>query len=126
MQKPGTEYINDCSKIYPFNQFKEQIELLDNLVRPGGILIIYNANFRFTDTVISRKYNAMHIPECMESVTIPKFSTKNVRLQDQGYLFSVFIKKQDIIDIDVPPPPPGKKKFFYFYFFKKKFVCFLV
>jgi 2-polyprenyl-3-methyl-5-hydroxy-6-metoxy-1,4-benzoquinol methylase len=92
-QWPGTKDIENCSKIYSFNIFEDKVTLLDTMIKPGGILVIYNANFRFTDTLISKKYTAIHIPEYFESGFVSKFSVSNQYLADQKYEYSVFIKK---------------------------------
>jgi SAM-dependent methyltransferase len=89
---PGTQAVKNCSKIYSFTQFNDQVEQLDALLREGGVLIIYNANFRFTDTLISKKYNAIKIPGYTDSGPVSKFSIDNQYLKDQRYEYSIFEK----------------------------------
>jgi hypothetical protein len=84
--------LKDCSKVYSFTQFSEQVEMLDGLIKDGGYLIIYSANFRFTDTAVSKKYEPIQIPGYIESGTVAKFSINNQYLEDQNYEYSIFKK----------------------------------
>ena len=48
--------IQDCSRVFPFAVFAAQLERLDALVRPGGILIAHLTNFRVTDAPATSAY----------------------------------------------------------------------
>lgn len=91
-RSPHTSNKNDCSKIYSFNQFENQILLLNEVIKTGGLLVIYNANFRFTDTKLSQRYKAIEIPGYGDSGIVPKFDRNNKLLDDQVYVFSIFKK----------------------------------
>ena len=54
---PETENLDDCSSIYSFTKFEDQIKILDRYLTVNGVLVIYNANFLFMETQISRFYN---------------------------------------------------------------------
>lgn len=84
---PDTEDIDDCSNIYRFNQFDESISELDLLLKDGGVLVVYNSNFLFTDTTISSKYK--RVDRFSESGFVHKFSKDNKRLYiiEQGSIF---------------------------------------
>jgi hypothetical protein len=89
---PETENISGCSGIYEYEQFSSQIEILDGLLKNNGILVVYNANFRFTDTEVSKKYEALKIPDYDGSGFVTKFSKTNEYLEDQKYVYIVFRK----------------------------------
>ena len=89
---PHTYAKNDCSQIYSFSQFDNQVALCDTLLKSGGLLVIYNANFRFTDTAVSRHYKAIAIPDFTDSGIVPKFDTNNKLLDDQNYRWTIFRK----------------------------------
>jgi hypothetical protein len=91
---PETENIFDCTGIYEYGQFDAQIKILDGLLKKNGILVVYNANFKFTDTDVSKKYEALKIPDCDESGFVSKFSKGNKYLEDQKYIYSVFRKTE--------------------------------
>jgi cyclopropane fatty-acyl-phospholipid synthase-like methyltransferase len=89
---PHTLKKKDISKIYPFLKFEEQISQLDTIIRKDGLLVIYNANFQFTDTNSSQKYEPLIMPNFYDSGCIPKFDKNNMLLRDQKYPYSVFRK----------------------------------
>jgi hypothetical protein len=90
---PETKNKQNCKNSYSFNKFNEQVRLINRLVKPTGILIIYNTNFRFTDTEIADYYIPIQIPEYNDSGFVTKFSSENKYLIDQEYKFSIFRKK---------------------------------
>lgn len=73
---PDTREMDDISKIYPFSKFSDSIDLLVSLLRPNGILCIYNANYRVVDTERVADLEVVDVPGL-----IPK--TQPVRLFDQ-------------------------------------------
>lgn len=48
-----TETVDNCSDIYPFEFFEKAIGILVSKLRYGGLLVVYNANFRVSDTIYS-------------------------------------------------------------------------
>ncbi len=63
---PDTKTSND---IYPFDKFEQSLIALDRLLNVDGLLIIYNANYKFEDTKIYRNYRPIHIGKITEEVT---------------------------------------------------------
>jgi len=92
---PDSEHINDISKLYPFRRFSETLEDIHPLLEVGGLLVIYNASFRFSDTALSSKYRVLDIPAQNESGFVHKFSVGNKKLRDQNYSDCIFIKETD-------------------------------
>ncbi|GHV12249.1 hypothetical protein AGMMS49938_04420 [Fibrobacterales bacterium] len=82
----------DSSDIYSFEQFNKSIELLDNHVKQNGYLVIFNANYCFTDTEVAKKYEPVTIPHFLTSGEHTKFSSNNRVLENQNYEYSVFKK----------------------------------
>ena len=89
---PQTEVVDDCADVYPFGRFDESIRRLDSIVRRNGLLIICNANFRFSDTVTSERYEALRVPGLTNCGFVHLFSRDNRKLQDQSYPYCVFKK----------------------------------
>lgn len=87
-----TQNVEDCSAIYTFARFNEQLHTLNDLLKVGGILIIYNSNFRFTDAAISRKYKKISILGFEESGFVTKFNIDNKVLIEQNYPYCLFLK----------------------------------
>lgn len=89
---PQTKEIDSSAEVYPFEKFDETVRRLDSLVRPNGLLVIYNANFRFSDTAISQHYEPLRVPGLADSGFVRLFSKGNRRLPEQVYPFCVFRK----------------------------------
>jgi SAM-dependent methyltransferase len=89
---PDTMEIDECSKTYPYRRFEKSVSALDEVLAPGGLLIIYNANFCFTDSATSERYAPLTVPDSSDSGFVHKFSTENRKLRDQDYGYCVFRK----------------------------------
>jgi hypothetical protein len=89
---PQTQNVKNCEKIYSFYQFQTQIVQLDNLLKENGIFVIYNANFRFSDTSVYSKYECINIPKYNDSGFVTKYDKNNLKLESQNYPYSIFKK----------------------------------
>ena len=89
---PDTEHVDRCESLYPFSRFEEDVAKLDRVLKAGGLLILYNANFRFTDAALSRNYSPVTVPGLKESGFVNKFSRENQKLRDSSYAQVVFRK----------------------------------
>lgn len=56
VRHPETMDLDDCSRCYAFDEFDAQVTLLDRLIRPGGLLVIQNSNFRFSEATVAERY----------------------------------------------------------------------
>jgi len=63
---PETREMDDIGEFYPFDKFDETVDFLVSLLRPGGILCIYNANYIVSET------SAMKYLEVINDNSIPK------------------------------------------------------
>ena len=87
---PESGRVEDCSSLWPFSKFEDTIEELDKVLKLGGLLIIYNANFRLMDTKFSDRYQHLPISEQQESGYVHKFGKDNRKLigyQDNQVVF---------------------------------------
>lgn len=79
----------DKKYTYPFEKFIEAIEYLDSLLADGGMLCIYNSQYRFCDVSISSKY----LPyRTQESGSVPKLVPGTNDAIVEPYNHAVFIK----------------------------------
>lgn len=63
---------------YPFKRFEERALFLETLVRPGGLLVIHNSNYRFGDMAhrysyeripfVARHDRGLFLPDCVTKV----------------------------------------------------------
>jgi hypothetical protein len=86
---PQTADLEDCSEEYPFSKFSDKLVEIDRYLNPGGLLVIYNSNFMFTDTELSKRYSIHQ--STTESGFVTKFTKDNKHLNQQ-YPHSIFIK----------------------------------
>ena len=49
------------AEFYPFDRFAERAQFLESLVRPGGLLVIHAATYRFGDTVHRWTYETIPV-----------------------------------------------------------------
>lgn len=54
---PETYRQPESSHLYPFDNFHKEMLLLDGKVKVGGLLALYNASYRFKDSLVSDRYN---------------------------------------------------------------------
>ncbi|MCP0913854.1 class I SAM-dependent methyltransferase [Legionella sp. 27cVA30] len=57
---------------FPFSEFENIVTLLDTRVRPGGILVLHNTNYRFLETKVGANYDPIILPG-KNYETIPKW-----------------------------------------------------
>ncbi len=46
-------------EVYPFDLFDESLTDIDELLKVGGYIVIYNSTYRFSDATVSDKYEAV-------------------------------------------------------------------
>ena len=56
---------------YPFERFVERALYLESLVRPGGLLIIHNSTYRFSDTPHRCAYETIPVSTSYDKVYLP-------------------------------------------------------
>jgi len=56
---------------YPFERFAERARFLESLVRPGGLLVIHNASYRFSDTPRRWAYETIPVAADHDKVYLP-------------------------------------------------------
>lgn len=87
-----TKDIEDCSEIYPFEKFAETTQMLADQVKPVGLFVIYNSNFRFEDTAAAKNFEVVHTPSVENSGFVHKFDANNHRLREK-HVHCVYRKK---------------------------------
>jgi hypothetical protein len=94
---PDSKDLEDISALMPFRRFSAIVADLDHIVTVGGLLVIYNANFLFTDVrSISSRYTTVPIPGHSGSGFVKKFGADNKSLgSDFQYNGVIFRKERD-------------------------------
>lgn len=52
----------DCSAIMPFARAAAVLERIDLALKPGGLLVLWAANFRLEDSPLAARYTALEVP----------------------------------------------------------------
>lgn len=87
-----TKDIVNCENIYPFTRFDSILSELNGYLKENGLLVIYNSNFRFSDSTIYNQYKVISDSSINESGFVTKFDNKNQVLKDQNYDHCIFQK----------------------------------
>ncbi|MCK6616506.1 MAG: methyltransferase domain-containing protein [Cyclobacteriaceae bacterium] len=74
-----TKDLPNCSAIYPFSKFEKTVKELAAMVVKGGLLVIYNSNFRFEDTEAFKDFEIVQ-SSLPSSGFVHKFDRFNNRL----------------------------------------------
>ncbi len=89
-----TVYKKNISDIYEFSTFQGIVGELHNFLQINGLMIIYNSNYRFSDTSIYHKYKVLCDQRICESGFVNKFD-RNGNLLNEKYQDCIFIKTND-------------------------------
>jgi SAM-dependent methyltransferase len=60
---PETRCIENISEYYPFSRFEEQLRQFIELLVPGGVLCVYNSNYRVVDSSLMAQLEVITNPE---------------------------------------------------------------
>lgn len=83
---------NNSKFVYPFERFNQQISELDDLLRVGGILVLYRTNFRFSDTSVAHKYE-VHSEKKFDETA--KFDRNNRRIKRTPLYEYIYVKREE-------------------------------
>lgn len=78
-----------------FEQFEREIEVLDSKLKPGGLLVIDQSDFSFTDTTCSGRYDALNVDGNRATRGRPLFDRNNRKISDEQCLHRIFVKRAD-------------------------------
>ena len=85
---PDTYRIDDCSEIYPFENFEFESGNLANRLRVNGVLALFNTNYFFGDTKWAKEFSAIDISTAAEE-HVSKFDRegKRTKRSNKEYIF---------------------------------------
>lgn len=84
---------NSVAVGFRFDQFEQEVNLLDGKLKSGGLLIIDQSDFSFTDTVCSEKYTPLVSFERNRIVrNRPLFDRNNRKVAESQNNYRVFVK----------------------------------
>lgn len=79
-----TKFVENCEKIYPFSKFEATVEMLAKELAVGGLMVVYNSNFRFEDTQVfaTDNFEIVSTPRVIDSGFVFKFDKNCNRLKE--------------------------------------------
>lgn len=89
---PDLHGLESSVLVYPFDMFHRGVHELDKSVKVGGLLSIYNANYRFKDSIVSERYELIPTPEVPIGF-VDVFNVDNKLAPDQNYNEVLWRKK---------------------------------
>ena len=84
---------NDIAKGFSFGQFENEIRLLDEKLKVGGLMIIDNADFSFTDTFCASRYTPLEFNDNQILRERPLFDRHNKKVAECSNHYRVFEKQ---------------------------------
>jgi chemotaxis methyl-accepting protein methylase len=77
-----TKDLENCESIYPFAKYESLLKDLVASLVPGGLLVIYNSNFRFEETSLFAGFEKVETPTVKDSGFVHKFDHDNRRIRE--------------------------------------------
>lgn len=70
---PVTRRMDAIGDLYPFSAFEQHVAYLDSLLKPGGLLVIFNANYSFLHSRVSLGYDLVGHPRLARKGVVKRF-----------------------------------------------------
>lgn len=77
---------------FTFAQFENELAMLDEKLKPGGLLVIHQSDFNFMDTGIAGHYTPLPFEGNKKLFNRPLFDRNNMRVSETSECFRVFVK----------------------------------
>jgi len=91
---PQAKGKKDISRIYSYEWFDSAVTILDSKLKNGGLLAIYNSNYRMMDASVYCKYVAVDLPDIDSAGEMEHFCKKGHPCKEK-YSEVVFMKVKD-------------------------------
>jgi trans-aconitate methyltransferase len=88
---PDSKGLEDITEVYKFSDFEKRLEFLHKNLNPQGCLVLYNTNFRFSDSVLYDQYDHLKL-DVENGGFVHKFDVNNKRVH-APYKEIIFKKK---------------------------------
>lgn len=94
---PASRGAASIAELYPFAVFEAALAEIDQQLVTGGLLALYNANYRFADTALASRYIPLRLPGLDESGFVTKFDQDGSLSLSQDYPYALFLKVADAV-----------------------------
>jgi SAM-dependent methyltransferase len=109
---PTTRRMDNIAELFPFARFVDQVATLDAVLRPGGLLVIYNANYEFLHTPVAADYDLVLSPRIRTAGQVKKFRPDGAAAGPAGITCCIYRKR--------PPAEAGSEGLVLF---NERLVC---
>ena len=75
-----------------FENFDNEITILDRKLKINGLLIIDRSDFSFSDTSVFYKYKVLEFEKNLTTHKRPLFDKNNIRISEQQQVYRIYIK----------------------------------
>lgn len=93
---PDTQHLDEISNLYTFEKFSKTIDDLVSLLRPGGLLCVYNTNYLVTETPSASKLEVIVMPELLPRTQPVKLFDKSGSTAATQDLSGILFRKLSI------------------------------
>jgi hypothetical protein len=76
--------------VYSFKDFEKHVTMLGNVLKQDGLLVVWNASFRFSDSKAAARFDPVPVDGIGESGFVKKFGPDNKELAVQDYPLFIF------------------------------------
>jgi SAM-dependent methyltransferase len=94
---PDTRELDDIGGLYPFEKFAESIAELVSLLRPGGVLCVYNANYSVLDTASASGLEVVALPELLPRTQPVKLFDNSGRTAPKQEVAGILFRKRESV-----------------------------
>lgn len=82
---------NEITK-YTFEQFESTLEMIDQKLKVGGLIVIDHSDFKFTDSTLFKIYKILEVENNLIKRKRPVYNYKNQKISDTSENYRVFQK----------------------------------
>ena len=90
---PDAEHVEDISGIYAFDKFADGVGLLADMLAPGGVLCVYNSNYRLEATEHACRFEVLNVPFLPDAQPVKLFEPSGRASADQRVTGILFRKR---------------------------------
>lgn len=87
-----TNLDNSKAKGFLFGHFENEISILDQKLKSGGLLIIDHSDYNFMETTCAKKYKPLPFDNNQRLNNRPLFNRNNIKISETHNLYRIFIK----------------------------------
>jgi len=93
---PMAKNMESISNIFPFYRFEKILSQLDEMIKEGGYLVIYNSNYRFMDSNLANKYEVVHHELLKANGFVKMFDVSSQAIENQEEFVPIIYRKKSM------------------------------